>query len=249
MFRRRKVLQHRDRESGLAFSWRVPLSSGGSMFAAFTLVALGAVVLSAAVRVNVGRPNAEEAQRASVIMIPRGSGGERIEQKAREAGPFPVRWNPAADPEYASLRSRALREAGEVGLPYRPAPRSIEFSSSGWPSSQGRPIAVLPPLPERLVISKDAEGPREVAHGLRVLKSKEGVSLLHASLILPAAESVGIVGVRYLIEYDRDGRVLEVTRMDSGDPQASVVSWVERARVEGNQGEPGLLVVESVIGS
>ncbi len=44
MFRRRKTLQSRDRESGLAFSWRVPLSSGGSFALAMFLVVLGALV-------------------------------------------------------------------------------------------------------------------------------------------------------------------------------------------------------------
>jgi len=216
---------------------------------AFVLVGLGAFALSAAVRVNVGRPVAEEGVRASVVIVPRNLGGERIGREAREAGPFPVRWNPAADPEYAALRGRALREAGDAAVTYQVHLRGLDFKEGGDGLSGRDSVAVLPPLPERLQVPDEEPLAREVGHGLRVLKSKDGVSLLHASLFLPAEESVGIVGVRYLIEYDRDGRVLEVTRLDSGDPKASVVSWVERARVEGQQGEPGWLVVESVIGS
>lgn len=249
MFRRRKTLQHRDRESGLAFSWRVPLSSGGSFAMAFLLVGLGALALSAAVRVSLGRPSMDEVKRGSLVIVPQDQGGKRIEREAIEAGPFPVRWNPAADREYASLRSRALREAAEVGVPYEPRLEAIPFQGSDRGGIELDSQVVLPPLPDRVLEIEDDPPAREVGHGLRVLKSKNGARLLHATLFLPAEESVGIVGVRYLIEYDRHGRVLEVTRLDSGDPQASVVSWVARARVENHGGEPGWLVVESVIGS
>jgi hypothetical protein len=119
------------------------------------------------------------------------------------------------------------------------------FGAADDPAS----LVALPPLPDRVLKPESDPAPREVGHGLRVLKSNDGVTLLHAALFLPAAESAGVVGVRYLIEYDRDGRVLEVTRLDSGDPKASVVAWVARTRVEGHNGEPGWVVVESVIGS
>jgi hypothetical protein len=173
----------------------------------------------------------------------------RIEREALEAGPFPVRWNPAADQKYVGLRKRALREAGNAEMPYAPEPEEIGmFEARGVSSALGS-TAILPQLPARVLQPEQEPAAREVGHGLRVLKSSSGVTLMHATLFLPAAESAGVVGVRYMIEHDRDGRVLEVTRLDSGDPMASVVEWVSRARVEGHGGEPGWLVVESVIGS
>ena len=53
MFRRRSTLESRDRESGLVFSWRVPLSSAGSMALAVFLEVL--VVLAVAVALAVFR--------------------------------------------------------------------------------------------------------------------------------------------------------------------------------------------------
>lgn len=249
MFRRRSTLQHRDRESGLAFSWRLPLSSGGSLFAAFVLVGLGALALSAAVRVSFGHTRTEGQSRASVVVIPMDRGGARIEREALEAGPFPVRWNPAADLNYSALRNRAIRKATDVGVPYEPALASIDREEGDPGAGIVAGPVVLPALPDRLLEPEGEPSQREVGHGLRVLKSAKGISLLHAVLFLPADQSAELVGVRYLLEYDQDGRVLEVTRLDSGDPKAPVVAWVARARVEGNEGKPGWLVVESVIGS
>lgn len=249
MFRRRSTLESRDRESGLAFSWRVPLSSAGSMALAVFLVGLGALALSAAVRVGMGRPRTEEVPRATIVVVPMDRGGARIDREAREAGPFPVRWNPAADLSYSSLRNRALRRATDVDVPYRPELAAIDLVEQREGDEVVNRQVILPPLPARALSPEEEPVAREVAHGLRVLRASGDVRLLHASLFVPAEESPGVVGVRYLIAYDRDGRVLEVTRLDSGDPEASIVAWVKRARVEGHEGQPGWLVVESVIGS
>ena len=87
MFRRRSTLESRDRESGLAFSWRVPLSSAGSMALAVFLVGLGALALSAAVRVGMGRPRTEEVPRATIVVV-LWIEVERIDRRRAGAGPF-----------------------------------------------------------------------------------------------------------------------------------------------------------------
>lgn len=249
MLRRRYTLEDRDRESGLAFSWRVPLSSLRSLILAFLLVGLAALALSAFVRVGMGGSRSEQVRLATIVMVPMDRGGARIDREAREAGPFPVRWNPAADLNYSALRNRALRKAADVEVPYLPRIAPVELEEHRGVGEVSGRQATLPPLPERTLTAEEKPSAREVGHGLRILRGSGGLRLLHAGLFLPAEESPGVVGVRYLIEFDRDGRVLEVTRLDSGDPEASIVAWVARARVEGHQGEPGWLVVESVIGS
>ena len=136
-----------------------------------------------------------------------------------------------------------------MDVPYRPELAAIDLVEQREGDEVVNRQVILPPLPARALSPEEEPVAREVAHGLRVLRASGDVRLLHASLFVPAEESPGVVGVRYLIAYDRDGRVLEVTRLDSGDPEASIVAWVKRARVEGHEGQPGWLVVESVIGS
>ncbi|BCX49598.1 hypothetical protein HAHE_35060 [Haloferula helveola] len=246
MFRGRKKLQRRDQESGLAFNWRVPVSSTMSFVTALVLVGFVAVGLAAVVRVRIGDPDAEEPSRGVLMIVSDTEGGEWLERRATEAGPFPSRWNPAADPSYAALRRDALRQATDTGIPYRPRLAEIpDGDGAGLGSDTGSP-AVLPPLPES-GIQSEADAPREVLLGARVLQAESGVELQHAKLALEGAASTGPVGWRFILQYDKDGRVLEVMPRNVRDGQEAVIDWLSRSRVTGNGGKAGWMAVESVI--
>ena len=247
MFRSRKNLQREDRESGLAFSWRFPMSTTGSSFAAFVLVSLCALAISAGISVRAGvRPPADE-PRAVMVLTPQTAWVAALERRAVEEGPFPARWNPAADPAYVGQRSRALRQAHESGLCYEPEVKPVSFARGVKDLAWDPKMGVLPPVPEVALDGPEDDVSREVGLALRPLRSDQAVRVVHASLFLPAVGTERMMGVRFLLEYDADGRVQEATRLDSGEPDASLDEWVARALVDGHGDRPGMLVVESVI--
>lgn len=244
MFRGRRQLQRRDRESGLAFSWRVPVSSTGSFVVAFLMVALVAVGLATAVRVRIGGGAREEPRQGTLVLVPQDRGGAALERRAIEAGPFPSRWNPAADPAYVALRREALRAATESGVPYRP--QMVEGGESvlqdrGTPEFEG---SALPALPGGEALDPPA-GPREVTLGVRTLDGAPGVRFTHAVLAFEAPVAGELVGRRFVVEYDAEGRVLDVVALTPRPGQSSVVQWLLRGRVAGNEGSAGWMSVET----
>ena len=113
-----------------------------------------------------------------------------------------------------------------MDVPYRPELAAIDLVEQREGDS-GESTVILPPLPARALSPEDEPVAREVAHGLGV--GGEWRCPRAAQLVVPAESPRGRWS-RYLIA-DRDGRVLEVTRLDSGI-RASIVAWVKRARVE-----------------
>jgi len=245
MFRRRSTLQRRDHESGLVFPWRLPVGAPWSLLVALTLVAGAAVALGVLVRVRIGDPPLEEERRASLVVVPAGTGGWW--ERAVEAGPYPYRWNPAADPAYAAARARALREAGVGRTDYAPRLRESGFSRA-LPAGGGEaPLVLPPPPPSPRVAAPVAE--REALLVARVVRAGEGPSLQVAALPLDAGRAGGASGRRFVLRYAADGRVVEVTPLTSERTAVDLVGWLGRARVAGHGGREGWLVVESAIGS
>lgn len=246
MFRGRSKLQRRDQESGLVFSWRVPLTSTSSFVVAMLLVGLVSVGLATLVRIKVGtRPNQEE-KRGILVIVPAKEGGRRLDAIAVEAGPYPFRWNPAADPAYAALRGQALREASGSGISYQPKPVPLSGEIAMSQSGITRELSTFPPLPsipEREV----NEQPKETTLGARVVRSGEGPSMQLPRLPLEAKEAGAASGRRFLIGYQSDGRVREVIPLSPDDTPADLAGWLGRARVLEHGEKDGWLVVESTV--
>lgn len=245
MFRGRRQLQRRDVESGLTFDWRVPVSNTGSLVLAVLLVAVVAVALATTVRVRIAGEGRAESEPGTLVLVPGGPGADRLERRAIEAGPYPLRWNPAADPEYVGLRRQALRTATDGGVPYQPQPVLDEPAAGEATPEPWFQGAVLPSLPA-IQPPVGPAGPREVMLGARVLDLGQGLGFSHAALPLAAAVAGEAIGARYLLEYDQDGRVLDVVALGTRKRRAVVSDWLTRGRVTGNPGEGGWLSVETV---
>ena len=246
MFRTRSKLQRQDQESGLVFSWRVPLTSTTSFLVAVLLVGLVSVALATLVRIRGSAGPAEEQQRASLVLVPNDAGGHWLEAMAIEAGPYPFPWNPAADPAYAALRGQALREAGRDRLPYRPQPVPLELTNEEIRKRTSNDISYFPPLPS--VSDREVrEQTRETTLGVRVVRSGAGASLQLPRLPLEAKNAVAASGRRFMVGYQADGRIREVTPLSPEDTPADLVGWLGRARVMDHGGKDGWLVVESTV--
>ena len=244
MFRLRSRLQRRDRESGLVFSWRVPVSSLMSLVVAFLLVGGVSLALATLVRVRIGPADPLEQRTGSLVVVPAEAGGSALERFAREAGPFPNRWNPAADPEYAALRRRALREAGDPTLRYHARLMEIELPDELLPGEPG--AGILPPLPE-VELPPPATVPREVELGLMVLRSGEGPAVQLPGLELDPKAASASTGLRFLLRHDASGRVIEVSPLGGDPASAELAAWLGAARVTGHGGAAGGIVVETQV--
>lgn len=246
MFRARSKLQRRDLDSGLVFSWRIPVSSSMSLVMSVLLVGMVTAAIAAFVRVKIGNGGEREFARGSLVLVSLEDGGMRLERLAIEAGPFPSRWNPAADPEYAALRRRALREASEVEIPYLASLTELEDRDEEDWGCEGHGHGVLPDLPPALVPAA-AETQRETRLGVQVIRSSKGAWLQIPDLPLAAKDAVPSVGLRFLIEHDAQGRIVEVISLNPDDRSADLGAWLARARVLDHLENAGWLVVESVI--
>lgn len=245
MFRGRRQLQRRDQEAGLGFNWRVPISSAGSFLLAMFVVALISIGLAMAVRVSIGSPGRGEPEQATLAIVPDGRGGVWSERRAIEAGPFPSRWNPAADPRYAVLRREALKAATAGGPAYQPELVELQWMRSAVNDDPGFEGAALPPLPDRNEGGRVKES-REVMLAARVLDESGVKSFSHASLPLEAGKAGDLVGGRFMLAHDAAGQVLDVVPIRSSQPV--VLQWLSRGLVTGENLEPGWLTVEIVVG-
>lgn len=249
MFRGRNKLQRRDREWGLIFSWRLPRSSGGAFFLALALVSGAAFLLAIGVRVRAGAAPGPPGERASLMILSKDGRGDWVERRAIEAGPFPVRWNPAADPEYAARRAAALRAASAPGPPRLPRLTSVDWDRVSDPVTEpasGAPTR-LPPLPEAGDPFPETGIDPVVPLVLRLAGRDESLTLIGGEAVLDAGAASGEVGVRYLLEYDDRGRIHEIMRLDSEEPRGVIVEWISKSRFRGHGGEPGWAVVETFV--
>lgn len=249
MFRGRNKLQRRDREWGLIFSWRLPPSSGGALCLALALVSGAAFLLGIGVRVRAGAAPGPPGERASLMILSKDGRGDWVERRAIEAGPFPVRWNPAADPEYAARRAEALRAASAPGPPRLPGLTPMEWEGDpdpGEEASAGRAMR-LPPLPEIGDPFPETGIDPVVPLVLRLAGRDESLTLIGGEAVLNAETASGEVGVRYLLEYDDRGRIHEIMRLDSEEPRGVIVDWISESRFRGHGGKPGWAVAETFV--
>lgn len=240
MFGNKKRLEQRDREAGLTYGWRLPISPRNQLIAAFAVVSFGTVLVAGLVKVKAGTPLFDDAVAATAILVPWESGGEELEQMAIRSGPFPNRYNPASDPEYVALRGLALRQATEVDLPYEPKLAQIEIAD---PDSRPQQIAVFPPLPNVPLRVPTAASERPALRA-KIIGSSRGEQLELRPLSLEIGQVSEAIGKRFLISYDQGGRVDQALDLDAEEPVPDLTSWLRTAMVLETGGEAGMLVAE-----
>ncbi|GAA5483763.1 hypothetical protein [Haloferula sargassicola] len=242
MFRRRSTLQRRDRDSGLAFNWRVPVSSIGSFLVAFLVVGAAAALLALGVTVRIGKDRVVGEQRALVTLVPSGPIGDSLWRTAVAAGPFPFRHLIAGDGGGDEETPTPLSVADP---PYQPELSSVEISSVDSDRVLGRELQVFPPLPEPVAASAVPEK-REVSLALAAVGDPLQPELETPSRRVPVAEAEQWLGRRFMVEIGPAGRAIDVVPLAPGEQAAGVEAWLRRARVKEGRGR--WMVVECVQG-
>lgn len=244
MFGLRQKRATRDRQYGLVFQWRLPVGSTMGFLGAIALVALISAGLAASVRVRVGAgaPRHPE-HRASLIVVPPGAEWRALKTMAMEAGPFPVREDPAQDPAVLALVQQGMTAATGTGYRYQPRyqPVAVALPDPAKEAAAKVSPGVLPALPEL----EPPVMPAPRAAGLAPLVlAANGISAR-----VPEGPPAGVAqGGRYLLEYDAEGRVTRVSTVFT-PPEAvagadATEAWLRRVTIEGGDKAGGWTAVE-----
>jgi len=234
---------HRDRQHGLLFQWRLPVGNHLSFITAIVVVALIAAGLAASVRVRVGGSVHQPVRHGSVILVPGGDEWRSLEMFALEAGPFPVREEPAADPAVQALIARGMAAASPPGYAYRPGlvPVEIEVPELAGEKAAAVP-GFLPPLPPP---EPPVSNPGPPASFRPVVLSDSGERATAPEAPVPAGP---LQGSRYLLAYDAAGRVTRVTPIvtppEAASSAAEVEKWLRKVTVTGGAKSGGHTAVE-----
>jgi hypothetical protein len=246
MFNLRHKRTTRDRQSGLVFQWRLPVSNTLRSMLAFGLVALVTAGLAASVRVRVGNVSRQPERRGTMIMVPQGKEWLALEITALEAGPMPRRSDPAGDPAVKNLIDQSMAKARPPGYRYEPElrPVAIEIPMAAVKDEKAS-IGVLPPLP---VPDPPSQNPPLPDPARPLVLSSGGVRALAPAAVPPASLARGN---RYLLSYDANGRVTRVTTLFSAAPVADggAEQWLRQVTIEGGDKGGGWTAVEIASGS
>ncbi len=250
MFRSRKRLREKDRDCGLMFHWRHPVSEVSPLAAAAVLAGLLAVGVAATVRVRVGEGVVRSRPVGKLLLVEDGAAASYLEREARERGPFPFRWQREEDATYRKQLEIAMRRVGRGGVDYRPSLVPVEVAAGGA-SADPVPAGGLPPLPRRGEAPAVAAG--NPAHlGLFVVRSGSLLALEVPDLADSVKLDPEIVGRRFLLEHDRAGRIRRVIPWEPREVSPAVMKWLGSCTVtldadDGGVGvgDEGWLMVET----
>jgi hypothetical protein len=247
MFQLRHKRTARDRESGLVFPWRLPVSSHFGFLSAFLLVALITAGLAATVRIHVGGAARQPERRGTLIVVPHGPEWRSLEMTALEAGPMPRRADPAGEPAVAGLIRGGLSAALPPGFRYTPEWKAVAIEmppAAAAAGSASKPV-VLPPLPKP---APPAAGPPKPDPSLPLVLGDGKVRALAPPDPPPASLARGNI---YLLGYDSRGRVTRVTTLAATTPAGDDGGelWLRKILIEGGDPRGGWTSVEIAGGS
>ena len=242
MFGLRTKRTNRDRQSGLVFQWRLPVSSHLGFLSAIGVVTLISVGLAAAVRVRVGGPPRQPERRGSLVLVPQGAEWRALEMLALEAGPMPRREDPAAEPAAAGLLARTMAVATPPGYRYQPRlhPVPVDIPVPEVEAAADRSPGVLPPL---LPPQEPSQNPPRPDPSQPLVLAGSGIRATAPPTPPPASLSRGN---RYLLGYDAAGLVTRVTTLFAAEPATDdrAELWLRQVRLEGGQKTGGWTAVE-----
>lgn len=224
------------RECGLAFAWMLPEVSGWATLMAILIAGALAAFMFTSLRVRVVPPPRVIERKAEVILIPSGDAGREWEIRAREAGPFPTRFEPTSWPGF-----RQLEEAALVSLETPGARRPELHEWPAEPTSIATPVAmkgqrILPkvdwkPEPPPIRLGDTREGWDLELQRLTVLPDDAWpVVLPEFTGELDPTAAAG--AWRFLVEVGPDGRVEQCLMLNaSSEPGGTgLEQWLRGVR-------------------
>ncbi|MDB6079009.1 MAG: hypothetical protein JWO82_2756 [Akkermansiaceae bacterium] len=239
MLASRSKRERRDRDSGLVFSWRLPVGNGMTIFTSVVLVGLMAAALSSAIRIHVEGNARQPERRGAFVMLESGSPELKIlERIALEAGPFPVRAHPSQDPAVKGQLQSAVTGWMPAGTEYHPAWQNVP-AEIRWSREKAAPAVVLPPLPDP---ESSVQPATPATPPLRANSLASGVSITPESPV-PAGIAAG---TRFMVSYDATGQIDRVSALKPDERSGAGVAdlWLIGARVEGGGPDGGWLAME-----
>jgi hypothetical protein len=247
MFNLRHKRTSRDRQSGLVFQWRLPVSSHFNFIAAIGVVALVAASLAATVRVRVGGPSRLPERRGSLVLVPAGDEWRALEMLALEAGPMPRREAPSLEPAVRAMIAESVALALPPGYAYQPRLRPVEVEAAPLetPSAARPSPGVLPPLPDP---REPSQNPPLPAPARPLVLAGGGIVAIPPAALPPPSLALGN---RYLLGYNGLGRVTRVTTISAAETSAdgNAEQWLRQVTLEGGSKDGGWVAVEIASGS
>lgn len=216
------------------FSWK---RRGEPIVPKVIAVAFSAAMLGGLlgfVRIQTTTPNPWGLEKASVIHVLDTPEGRALALEARENGPSPVRFSTSDWPSLVAFENDQLARLSAKVEAYRPRLREWQPKPARVPALSQPGAMVLPPLPTVEVKPPllSSRPPQPMVWPLSGLSQEEvPVELPAYDGVVDAAMQAD--SVRFLVQLDGEGQVLECIALSGGDkPEAtaSLTNWVRGIR-------------------
>lgn len=222
---------------GHFFAWSRKRDSRMPMLAALlTTIAAFAYALYS-LRVDLGSHAPAGVDHATLIIAGENNSiGLELKRRAREEGPFPLRFDPAGDEAVATILNKALDAIRFVTPPYAPRLRPlVESSAIATPSLAAVGEAVFPrrALPAIEALAKSEARPQPM------LTPISGIGIEEMPRSLP--EFSGEIDSkplrdswRFMIHVDASGRVLDCVALNGGESPATstLTEWLRQVEFQ-----------------
>lgn len=237
---KRVSMKHKRREApAWVFPWRGLRESSFPKIAAILLCGGAFALFLTSVRIRVTAPVPWAARKAAVIQVLDDADGRALTLRAREGGPFPSRFEPAAWELAAAIQQAAWQAARWRPPPYLPALRELpEEQSSPRLSTPGRSVLpVRQPMAEPAVVM----GKRAL---VPVLYPLSGITAAGMPASPPAFDGqvdpvMAAEPWRFLLRLDAGGSVLDCVSLSGGESgKPALESWLRRVSFQTQSSEP-----------
>lgn len=228
--------ERRINDAECLFAWSRNSDSRLPMLAAFLITSAAFAIMLHSLRVDLGSYAPARDDHAALIIAGSDAIGIELKRRAREEGPFPLRFDPAGDEAVMKLQQAALDAIRFSPAPYVPRLRPLrETSTIATPSLAPAGEAVFPrrPLPAIETSVKSESRPQPM------LTPISGISAAEMPRAMPefSAEIKGKSlrdSWRFMIHVDANGRVLDCIALSGGESPAtsSLVDWLRRVEFQ-----------------
>lgn len=228
---KRVSMKHKRREAPeWVFPWRGLRASSFPKVVAILLVGGAFAVLLTSVRIRVAAPVSWAAPKATMIQVLDDAEGRSLTLRAREGGPFPSRFEPAAWELASAIEQAAYQAARWRPPPYLPVLREL-------PDERALPRLIKPGAPVLPSRQPPAEPVPMVGKRMLVpaLYPLSGIAPAEMPRELPPFDgevdpAMAAEPWRFLLRVDAAGGVLDCVSLTGGDEpgKATLAAWLRR---------------------